>query len=309
MLEHGKLSILSLADGSESITLAPRDGVYETPTTWGDLMYVPCWDSNMRAFHLADWTEAWSVQVTPKYKVTKLGDRGLGAPSWIITTPAVTDHGAFFGSQSGYVSALRPLTGEVLWNRRISRCVSSPPLAKDGVLYVASFDSTFWALDVRDGSKLWSVWLGEPVEYGGPQSRGGDVFVSGTRGSVFAIDVANRTLRWQQKIGCRFRTPVAVGDSLLCVADSTGIHGLNPISGRIRWTVPVNAQGPSIVEGDVFCVGRDSVLRHIDGDTGEVLDRFEMAGESSLRCRPTYAEGRLLVADGRWLYCLKPALQ
>ena len=40
MLEHGKLSILDLVDGSELAVIQPVT-MHETPTVWGDLMYVP----------------------------------------------------------------------------------------------------------------------------------------------------------------------------------------------------------------------------------------------------------------------------
>ena len=39
----------------------------------------------MRAFRLADWTEAWSAGVSPKYRNAG-GDRALGHPQWILTT-------------------------------------------------------------------------------------------------------------------------------------------------------------------------------------------------------------------------------
>ncbi|MFD4536432.1 PQQ-binding-like beta-propeller repeat protein [Kitasatospora sp. NPDC058397] len=153
-------------------------------------------------------------------------------------------------------------TGHRVWSRTGtgSRVALSATPQPD--LYVADFDGTVSALDLRTGTPRWSA-------------------------KVTSHNPADSNFGW----------PIAAGDGLVCVTTDSHVHALDAASGAVRWAVPAPGgylsgwtDGPT-VSGDVFvtCDGR---VHSYDAATGEA--RWSSPLEAA--CVPAVAGGTVYLA-------------
>ena len=64
-----------------------------------------------------------------------------------MSTPAVTDTTAYFGSNDGYFYAVDKATGIKQWDYLTGDKVTSSPAVADGVVYIGSEDGKLYAFD------------------------------------------------------------------------------------------------------------------------------------------------------------------
>jgi outer membrane protein assembly factor BamB len=112
----------------------------------------------------------------------------------------------------------------------------------DSVLYLAAYQGSTSAVDLRSGEILWTRDLSS---HSGLDVAGNRVFVVDTDDTVRALDRTSGTPLWQQQelLGRRLKAPVAVGGYVV-VADFEGyLHWLDADSGRIRARVRADSDG------------------------------------------------------------------
>lgn len=111
-------------------------------------------------------------------------------------------------------------SGQVLWRQRLSTSVFTAPLVAGRRVFLLGADRSTAAYDAETGRRLWS------------RSRTGEPLVLSQSGVL-----------------------LAVGDTLLS-GSSGKLAGLNPLSGSVRWEVPIaSARGTNEVERLVDLVG------------------------------------------------------
>lgn len=302
MTKPGELSAFDLRDGSNVWNIDPPErGSYESPVIDAGVLYLACGNSNMAAVDLDTGKVLWSTYVVPKDYGTR---SGAAHAKYTITSPAVGGGLIYFGSQDDKVYALNRATGKQVWMYPVGADIAASPVLAGDVLYVGSYAPWLCALDAQTGQLLWQCGLTEGVEWAAPVTDGTTVYVASPSGHVHAVDTTTKAIRWVRKVGERFRAGMALSDKLLCVADSSGIYGLDPATGDVLWRVPHSAANP-VIEGDiVFCVAHGAGLLLIDGSTGEVLDEY--AKESgSWRSRPVVTGKHILLTSGPYIYCLE----
>lgn len=153
-------------------------------------------------------------------------------------------------------------TGHRVWSRTGTGSRVALSATPQSDLYVADFDGTVRALDLRTGAPRWSA-------------------------EVASRNPADSSFGW----------PIAAGDGLVCVTTDSHVHALDAASGAVRWTVPAPrgylsgwTDGPT-VGGDVFviCDGR---VHSYDAATGEA----RWAGPLEAACGPAVAGGTVYLA-------------
>ncbi|MFT4945664.1 MAG: outer membrane protein assembly factor BamB, partial [Halovenus sp.] len=114
-----------------------------TVAAYEGLGYVGSWDRRLHCIDLSDGSEVWTF------------DTGRSN----MSNPAVDpDAGVVYtGSDSGYVWALDPETGEELWTADVDgRVIGALSVTAETVL-AGSYDSHLYALDRTTGERRWRV--------------------------------------------------------------------------------------------------------------------------------------------------------
>jgi outer membrane protein assembly factor BamB len=134
-------------------------------------------------------------------------------------------------------------------------------------------DSRIRALDAASGEERWD----EPFKadnwfWTRPLVLGDTVYAGSLDGKVYALDVNDGSLKWEQDTGAPVRAaPVLLDDVLLIVNRKGELHGLDPQNGQLVWPLPIElaktvlsdplAQGAmayiSAQGGDLFTVSKD----------------------------------------------------
>ena len=141
--------------------------------------------------------------------------------------------------------------------------IDGDAVLKNNVLYIASFQGSVIAIDVRKGQLIWRRKLST---YTGVEVAGSAIFSSDERDHVWALDSNNGATLWKMdKLSARRITkPVAMGDAIV-VGDYEGyLHWISQYDGHFMARVESDGSGfivPPLVSGDrVYVLSRDGEL-------------------------------------------------
>jgi outer membrane protein assembly factor BamB len=161
-------------------------------------------------------------------------------------------------SSDGTLVGLESTGGREIWRAKVSEPLAAGVGSDGKTAAVVTRSNMLIAL--RDGKELWRQRIPAQV-YTAPLVAGERVFVLAADRSVSAFDgVTGRKLWTQQRPGDALVLREAgviraVGDTLI-VGLSGRMVGLNPLSGSVRWEVPIaTARGANDVERLIDLVG------------------------------------------------------
>lgn len=253
------------------------------------------WRSTLGSEVLAPPAADWDVVVvqTLDGKITGLDTR-TGARRWTQDSsmpllsirgtagPLLVEGVAYAGLASGRVLALRADAGTVLWEGRVATPqgqseieravdIEGRPLLLGTEIYAVSYQGKVAALQAANGRP---VWARDASSFNALGAGFGNVYVSGTDGTVAALETTGGALRWQndQLLRRDLSAPAAVG-SYVAVADFEGyVHFLSQTDGRFVARERADSDG---VRADM--IGSGDRL-YVYGNDGE-LSCFSVAGE------------------------------
>ncbi|MFV0285313.1 MAG: PQQ-binding-like beta-propeller repeat protein [Demequina sp.] len=135
-------------------------------------------------------------------------------------------------------------------------------------------DALVWRTATRGAGHRQSVVVADGVVFAGSQVE------DTALGWVEALDGATGATLWSTAVRSAVKTsPVVAGEVVVVTEVSGDVHGLDRVTGEIRWTVassdPLRRfawNGPAVADGVIY-VGDQSDLRAIDASTGDVLWR------------------------------------
>lgn len=183
--------------------------------------------------------------------------------SLCVTKPLLKDNLYYTASSGGKLYKIDAETGNRIWSVVLSAGPWDNSITSDnqGHIFLGIYyDRTMNAYYEGNGSLIWSYKL-----HGGSLSfnayHDGVVFISDTRGYVYAIDAADGALLWEKKIGNTIDiSSPTLSNGLLFIGTRDGDNGafyvLNETTGDIIWKYHVGASvtcPPSIADGIMFC--------------------------------------------------------
>ncbi|GAB4205242.1 MAG: hypothetical protein OHK0013_20960 [Sandaracinaceae bacterium] len=189
---------------------------------------------------------------------------GAGTRIWMYQSgggigaqPALSVDGetVYFGSDDGFLHALRAVDGQRLWRVETRGAVSQTPLATEDVLYIATENDVVEAFDRANGEALWRFERPASegfyvTEHSGLTLADRRLLVGFTDGSVVALDPSDGRVLWVRDTTAdltarasgdelRFTdvdtTPVVVGDIVYVASFAAGLYALEASSGSVRW--------------------------------------------------------------------------
>ncbi|HVM16336.1 MAG TPA: carboxypeptidase regulatory-like domain-containing protein [Gaiellaceae bacterium] len=184
------------------------------------------------------------------------------------------------------------------------------PAVANGRVYVAHTTGLLRALDLDDGSLLWSFASGANFRTT-PAVADGRVYVAGGDSGVFhALDAATGAPIWSHSTGDRltYAAPTVVDGTVYFgtgwgTANGGWVYALDAATGALRWKSFVGAQvyfAPAVGGGRVFAASYDARrLVALDAATGEELWAHTRTTDS-FAAMPSYDDGRVYVATNNF---------
>jgi outer membrane protein assembly factor BamB len=210
-------------------------------------------------------------------------DSSNGASLWNNTanggTSPLVVNGVFYDNNGHVVYALNATNGKQIWANQIPGL--SPPAYSNGVLYTCSLDYNVYAINAKDGTKLWNYTTGNFVQTS-PAISGGIVYVGSNDGNIYALNATSGAKIWNYRTGGYDTSSPAVYDGEVYVGSGNGnVYSLNATTGANIWSYytgyPVTAS-PAVVSGVVYIAPNSLDIYAFNASTGNAIWRYP-AGE------------------------------
>ncbi len=209
-------------------------------------------------------------------------------------------HGIVFGSPSGVVRYVEPVSGQVRWQHPLGAPIwAAPALAADAVA-VGTFDGRVVLHDRATGAVRWQVASGGPIA-ASPAITDTTVLAGNDAGHLLAFDRTTGALRWDLPVGAAVRAGIAVAGPTAIVATISGqLYAVDIASGICRWGYKAGGavlEDPAIVGDRVVVGARDGITYGLRLGDGTALYGIRCTGPC---VTPVAAGGGLLgIVDER----------
>jgi outer membrane protein assembly factor BamB len=230
----------------------------------------------------------------------------------ILDRPTIVNKRIFFTDTSG-VSRSFSSNGELNWSveGQASEHIRSKigrPIAFGNLLLLPSSGGVLNAVDVRDGSKMWSFdFTGQRLGYaqnifgsfnGEPGVFGENIYYGSVIGQFNALNRFGESI-WQAEVGLQ-GSPIAVSNSIFFISDRNELVRLDKNNGDRIWaTIVTNLSSsehyftPILAGSKLWLTGTDNFLRSFDVETGLLIDKIIIKSGST--GPPIYYSGSIIV--------------
>ena len=188
-------------------------------------------------------------------------------------------------------------TGQQLWTYQLEEKFLSSPVIFDGIIYVSSLkfngtttDQYLRAINLQSGQQLWQFKLEfqpSSLIYGSvpssPVVSQGVVYIGGTDGNLYGINISSAELVWSFKTTKNTPlTPSALKNDVICVASGDGyLYAIELSTGQQKWKYeigglkPFYPSFPAIANQSVYIISSDNTLYSLNLQTGKLLWTFK----------------------------------
>ena len=182
-------------------------------------------------------------------------DRSRGRLRWrfrtggeILAQPLATESGIYTGSGDCKFYAV-DRSGRLRWSFDVGAPVYSSAIASGGKVIFAANNGHVYALDERDGTKLWESTAPQYSIESKPFLGDGVVYYGSWDGHLYAFNLADGTVRWKTQ----------------------GAGSAASLPGVARYYSPADA-GPVLAGGKIWVADRMFRLSVMDAATGKLLE-------------------------------------
>jgi outer membrane protein assembly factor BamB len=242
----------------------------------------------------------------------------------IRSSAALVNGVVYFGSDDGYLYALKAYDGTLIWKLKTDGPVSSSPAVANGLVYFMSRDGIFRAVETKSGNIKWKVATGPELPFHG----GWDWFLSSPvlweqtvvfgagDGFVYTLDALSGEKRWAFKTAGRVRATPAIDHAIVYAGSMDGtLYALDLKSGALQWKFKTEGNqyfpvgeiqsSPAVADGTVFFGSRDGCLYALEAETGKLRWRYSNEGNWVISS-PAVADGLVIVgnSDGEYIQAI-----
>ena len=198
-----------------------------------------------------------------------LGTANLGVPVRAAVLPpgATPTSWAYAGGADGVLYAIDLASGEYWSLLSANGAIEGPPVAAGDCVYILSADGCVYEVDARrPGEPALVFQLGSPA-LGALTVTNGTIVVASTEGCLYAVDPAERTVRWRRPTGGLVFGAPAAAAGWLYIAGTDGRLWSVSLDGSQHATldlgVPVHAAAVHD-RGRLYVGGSDGKVRAFD---------------------------------------------
>ncbi|MFC1764297.1 PQQ-binding-like beta-propeller repeat protein, partial [Planctomycetota bacterium] len=168
---------------------------------------------------------------------------------------------------------------KILWQQELGTELRGEPTVYSERLYAGSSKGELFALDIRDGSVLWSYEADEKTGaayqyYSAPAESGDRIYIGGAGSIVYCLDVVKGRLLWKHKVSDWVRSkPLVIGDMVYVATMDGHLYALrdNGSQAEELRKVKVNEHGFTTdlagSEKGILAAGKDMILYSVFPET------------------------------------------
>ncbi len=218
----------------------------------------------------------------------------------------------FVPSADGVLLSLNAPDGTLRWTYRAGEELGSRPVIANGLVYVASFADTVFAIDEETGAWKWQYRRESPAEFtirgtATPAIDFDKLFMSFSDGTAVCLDASDGTLKWERKLSSVTQFPDADADPqldgqghVIFASFASGLFSLDEETGAIIWGQSTAGITALLADGDtVYATGQGLVTARAV-DTG--LEKWHYKLGDRYGSAPAIAGHFLLVPTTQALY-------
>ncbi|HOT90532.1 MAG TPA: PQQ-binding-like beta-propeller repeat protein [Anaerolineae bacterium] len=222
----------------------PTQGrIYSSP--YGELghIFIGSDDRQIYAIHQMSGRRAWTY----------------AADGEIRSRPLVAENLILFACQMGVVYALS-LNRELRWRFRARRGFLAAPVMANGLIFIGSLDTNFYAVDVRSGWAAWKYRTGGSIVSTAAVWKG-MVFFGSVDGFIYALDADEGRVVWRHQTENQVTGGASVYEGNLYIGGVDGIlYCFDALSGKVRWHYQTDGPitgTPEVAEGIIYVGSAD----------------------------------------------------
>jgi len=197
-------------------------------------------DGTLYAVNISTYQKSWAV-------------RTEGA---VRSSPFLTKDYIYFGCEANEFLC-SDYRGQIKWRYLTKRPVTSSPIVSDGIVYFASLDSNFYALDAKSGWVIWRFRMGKG-SVSSPVLMENSIVFGSADNFLYCVDKSSSREIWRYKCDHQVSgSPLIYKDAVYCGIASGTFYCLDFKTGRVRWKF--NTGGPitgsPTANNDVIYIG------------------------------------------------------
>lgn len=235
-----------------------------------------------------------------------------GQKVWNFTTgdcvkssPAIVNGLVYVGSYDGNMYCLNLSTGKKVWNSTASYYIhTSPAVGYSRVLY-GSCDGFLYCVNASDGKSIWKFDSGGYVP-SSPALSYGNVFFGNYNNRLHCVNATSGKGVWNFTAGdWIYSSPAAADDRIYFGSQDSNIYCLDSLSGKKLWNYTCEGKvdsSPAVDNTNVYVGSESNGLLCLNKTTGELAWKQSIG---TVKSSPAVIDGRLLIAAGDTVYCLK----
>ena len=202
----------------------------------------------------------------------------------VDSSPVVANGVVFIGSTDNNLYALDATTGSLKWQyNTLSAMVEASPVVSNGVVFAGDRNGYLNAIDIATGNLKWKFSTDSiSLEQSRPAIFNGVIYIASwyntsdftKAGSVYAVNEADGSMKWQALNNTGFSTGPTVADGNVFIScDDGNFYALNGTNGSILWKDQIYPNGAmaAINTGTVFIAGGGSNYMYAFKETDGTL--------------------------------------
>jgi len=202
-------------------------------------------------------------------------------------------------SREGFAPTKGPEKPRVLWTASLNDSVTTSPAVAEGIVFVGTLGSKFYALDMATGKIIWMFKTNSPIS-SSPAVIDGIVFF-GTEepGKVYALDSYNGLVRWVYKVpngAAVYSSPAIFNDMVFVGCSDRYLRCLSKLEGDLLWTTYIGGEklsSPAIADNMIFITSPH--VYAVDMLTGKLIWKY--VTNWAVISSPAVADGLVFVGS------------
>jgi outer membrane protein assembly factor BamB len=199
---------------------------------------------------------------------------------------------------------------EKVWRYTQRPLLEFPPIYAGGVLYAVNNSGFAFALDARNGHKLWERRIGHLNASSPAYARHRLYIVNLVPGHIVKLNARNGKVIWKRSLPARAESsPVVIGRTVYFGCEDGKLYAMSTGRGQVRWATQLGGpvkSAPAFYAGHLYVGDYGGHMNSVDAKTGELVWQSGslgpgFGGSGQFYSTPAVAYGRVYAGnnDGR----------
>ncbi len=236
-------------------------------------VYIPSGDASLHKV---------SVTGDTKWKLDLLEQKYSRSSSifWWEGNATLGPNGFIYaGNDDFYLYAIDP-DGWIRWSFPTGLQIWSAPAFHNGIIYVASFDMSVYALDQETGRLKWKRRLPNVITASPAIDEDGNIYIGTFDGALYSLDGRTGKIRWKVQTGGSIYASAAIArDDMLYIGSGDGhMYAIATQTGAIQWTLDTGSPIWSSAVIGVDPEEKSAYLGYVGTSAGPII-AFDSSGK------------------------------